>query len=400
MQKVILPNGLTILFVPKKGNSVVVEALIKVGSDNEKKDERGISHFIEHILFEGTKKRPTNHKISNDIEKLGGDLNAYTTNDRTCFYIKVLKKHFKIAIDVLLDILQNPLMDEKNMEKEKNVVIKEIEMVHDEPRFYQWDFLQKNIFEKNPAKNPVYGDKEIVKNLTREKVRTYFDQYYCPNNMIISIVGDVKNWKKLIQEKFVNPKRTVPKFKIIQEPLAKKNKIKKETRDIASTYAVMGFKTVPCNHKDSYALEIIDAILGRGQSGRMFTEIRTKKGLAYDVGTQNINEPNYGYFAIYASIDKKNIDTTKKLILQELKKLENIRENDLKEAKTFIEGQYYLEMEDAQKIADQILFWEKVKDTKLLKEFIKKIKKVTINDVKKVAKKYFNHYTFVVIQGK
>ena len=121
MKKTVLGNGLTVLYYPKKSNSVVVEVMINVGSCHEKNDERGISHFVEHILFEGTLKRPSNKEISNEIERIGGDFNAYTSTGKTCFYAKVLKKHFSIAVDVLADILQNPLLREEDIKKEKNV---------------------------------------------------------------------------------------------------------------------------------------------------------------------------------------------------------------------------------------------------------------------------------------
>ena len=196
MKKVVLPNGLTVLYYPKKGQSVVVEVLVKVGSNHEKKDERGISHFLEHILFEGTAKRPTNKEISNEIERIGGDLNAYTSTDKTCFYAKVLRKHFTIAVDVLADILQNPLLREHDIQKEKNVVLKEITMIYDDPRFYQWIVLQQNIFEKHPCRNPTYGDVKVIKKLNRERVSEFFNKYYAPNNMVISIVGEIKDWKK------------------------------------------------------------------------------------------------------------------------------------------------------------------------------------------------------------
>ena len=196
MKKKVLGNGLTVIFKEKKGSSVVVEVMIKVGSDFENAEERGISHFLEHILFEGTVKRSTNREISNEIEKIGGDFNAYTSNERTCFYVKVLKKHFPIAVDVLADILQNSVFNEKDIIKEKNVVLKEIDMVNDDPRHYQWILLQKTLFDKHPCKYPTYGDPKVIKDLTREKVIEFFEKYYVPNNMVVSIVGDVKNWNK------------------------------------------------------------------------------------------------------------------------------------------------------------------------------------------------------------
>jgi predicted Zn-dependent peptidase len=400
MKKEVLPNGLTILYEPKKGNSVVVEVMIKVGSSNELPEERGISHFLEHMFFEGTKKRPSNRQISNEIEKIGGDLNAYTSNERTCFYAKVLKKHFNIAIDILADILQNSLFETALVEKERKVILKEVDMIYDEPRFYQWELLQSTLFEKNPVKNPVYGDKIIIKKLSRSNLVNYMNKHYQPENMIISVVGDVKNWKKAIKDKFPLPKGKIVKQHITKEPASKKNKEKRVKRDIASTYAVLGFKTIPRDHKDSYVLEIIDGILGRGQSGKIFTEVRTNHGLAYDVGTQHISDTSYGYFAVYVSTDKTNLIKSKNLILKEMEKLQNVSKKDLEEAKTYVEGQSLLDLEDNQKVADQLLFWEQVKTAQLMDDFVKNTNKVTLEDVKRVAKKYFKNHTFVVLEGK
>ena len=393
MKNVKLANGLEIIYENKNNNSVVVQVMIKVGSNDEKEDERGISHFLEHILFEGTTNRSTNQEISNEIEKIGGEFNA-------CFYIKVLKKHFSNAVDILADILQNPLFNEKHISKEKNIVLKEIDMVHDEPSYYQWVLLQKNLFKKHPCKNPTYGDVNIIKSLTKKKVNAFFRKHYVPNNMVISVVGNVKNWKKEIENKFISKKEKIIKIKYAKETIAKKNEIKKEKRKIVNTYLALGFKTVPRSHNDTFVLEVINGILGRGQSGKMFNEIRSKRGLAYDVGTQNIGEVSFGYFAVYATINRKDLPLVKKIMLEEIKKLKKITKIELAEAKTFIEGNYLLSLEEPQKMADQLLYWNQVSDTKKLKSFVNNVKKVTLKDVQRTISKYFNYYTLAVIEGK
>ncbi|MBS3117153.1 insulinase family protein [Candidatus Woesearchaeota archaeon] len=400
MQKVVLANGLKIIREHKPGNIVVIEVLVNVGSNDETIAEQGISHFLEHLLFEGTTSRPTNLAISNEIESIGGDFNAYTTNERTCFYIKVLKKYYRKAVTILADILQNSLFNVEHIAREKKIILKEIDMINDEPRFYQWLFLQRNLFIKHPCRYPTYGNKEVIRAITREKIVDYFNKYYVPNNISISVVGDVSKWRKPIEERFKMKKGISPKkFKIIEQK-STKIALAKEKRKIANTYTVLGFKTIPRSHYDSCVFEIINGILGRGQSGRMFTEIRSKRGLAYDVGTQNIGEVSFGYFAVYASIDKKNIYLVRKLILKELQKLQTISEKDLQEAKDFVEGSYLLELEDAQKVADQLLFWEQVGDFKLMEDFLIKIRKVTCLDVQKAAQRYFKKYTMVVLEGK
>ena len=400
MQKVVLPNGLTVIFEYKPGASVVVEVMLKVGSDQEQAAERGIAHFLEHLLFEGTQKRPSNWQISNEIEKIGGDFNAYTTNERTCFYVKVLKKHFIKAVEVLADIVQHSLFKEEHISKEKNIVLKEIDMVFDDPKFYQWVILQKNLFVKHPCRHPTFGDKAVIRGLTRQKIISFFQKYYVPSNMVISVVGDVVGWKAAINRNFTMNGAGRRTLQQLLEPVAKKNKIVKERKNIVNTYTVLGFKTVPRSHADSYALEVINGILGRGQSGRMFTEIRSKFGLAYDVGTQCVLEASFGYFAIYATIDRKNWVLVRELIVQELQKLQHITVNDLREAQEYIEGDYLLGMEDTQKVADQLLFWEQVKDATLVNNYIHRIQKVTMADVQRVAQKYFQHYTGVILAGK
>jgi len=400
MKKVVLANGLTVLYYPKKGNSVVVEVMIKVGSCHERPDERGISHFLEHILFEGTSKRPSNKEISNEIERIGGDFNAYTSTGKTCFYAKVLKKHFSIAADVLADILQNPLLREEDIKKEKNVVLKEIAAIYDEPRYHQWILLQQNLFEKHPCKFPTYGNVKVIKYLNREKVERFFKKYYAPNNMVVSVVGDVPNWKKEVEKNFVFKRSKVTGMNFPEEPVLKKNKKVQLKKKIFNTHLVVGFKTVSRAHSDSYVLDVINGILGRGQSGKMFTEIRSKRGLAYDVGTQVLSDNNFGYFAAYAIIDKKNVELVKNLMLEEIQILRNVSEEEVQEAKDFIEGDYLLEIEDAQKVADQLLFWEQVKSAEEMDEYLHKVKKVMVNDVKRVVEKYFKHYVQVVLEGK
>ncbi|MEK6809338.1 MAG: pitrilysin family protein [Nanoarchaeota archaeon] len=400
MKKAVLSNGLTILYYPKKGNSVVVEVMINVGSCHEKDVERGISHFLEHILFEGTKKRPTNKEISNEIERIGGDFNAYTSTGKTCFYTKVLKKHFSIAVDVLADILQNPLLREEDIKKEKNVVLKEIAMIYDEPRYYQWILLQQNLFEKHPCKFPTYGDERVIKALNAKKVGDFFKKHYVPNNMVVSVVGEVPNWKKEIEKHFVLGKGKVHRLLCPMEPALKENKKVLVKKKIFNTHLVLGFKAVPRAHPDSYILDVINGVLGRGQSGKMFTEIRSKRGLAYDVGTQVLTESNFGYFAAYAIIDKKNVGLVKELMLDEIKSLKDVSAEEVKEAQDFIEGDYLLEIEDSQKVADQLLFWEQVKKAEEMEEYLSRIKKVTVNDVKRVVEKYFKHYVQVVLEGK
>ncbi|MAH33074.1 hypothetical protein CL615_01655 [archaeon] len=400
MQKYRLKNGITIIFEKNSSKSVALEVMFKVGSNDENEKVSGISHFLEHMLFEGTKKRKNNKAIANEIEKYGGEFNAYTSADRTAYFIKIINKKFDIALDILSDMVANPLFANKFIKKEKDVIQKEINMVTDDPRQHQWILFQKNLFEKHPAKNPTYGTVKTIKYLNRNIIADYFENHYSPNNMIISVVGNVDNVKNKINRYFgkLKPRKTILRKKI-REPLQAKIKKFVEKRKIFNSYMVLGYKTIPRMDKESYVLDVITSILGRGQSGWIFDEIRNKRGLAYQVSVHSEHESDYGYFAVVIGLDKKNIEKAKKLILQQFRKLGKTSNKDLEEAKMYIEGNHTLTLEDNFHAADNLAFWETIKDASLSKNYMGKIKKVNINDIKRVSRRFLNDkYTLVVVE--
>src|SRR3989338_7913528 len=398
MKKTILKNKLTLIEERKNTDSVSIVIIVKTGSNNEAKKVLGISHFIEHMLFEGTAKRENSTIIANEIEKLGGELNAYTSNERTCFYVKVPKRHFGKALDILSDIIQNPLFGKKAVEKERGIILKEINLVNDEPRFYQWILFNKALFKKFPARNPVYGNRDSVKKISRKDLLDYYKKYYVPNNIIVSVVGNVDTVKAKVGEAFKFKSKKIAKLKKVKEPLNKKI-IRKEKRKVLSSYLVLGYKTPTRKEKESYVLDVIKALLGRGQSGKIIEEIRNKRGLAYEVNVLHEAEINYGYFAVYLNTDKKNISLVVKIILDVLNSLRNVSAKELRDAKGFIEGQYILDNEDTREFADEYAYWQQVKDAGLAKDYIKNIRKVTKNDIITAAKKYLTkNYALAVVE--
>ena len=400
MKKLVLPNGLTVLYQKKKSKTVVVQALVKAGSNHEPEGERGVAHMMEHLLFEGTFKRPSGKLIANEIEKLGGDFNAYTSFNRTSYYIKVLNKHFSIAMDVLGDVLQNPLFQKKDFERERGVVLKEINMIYDDPRSYQWVLMQGKLYREHPARFPSYGSVADLKEMKVRTVRSFFEKQYVANNMILCIVGNVRDWKKVVKREFgmmrSGPVKALRYKK--EKPLRKKQSVV-EIRKTFNSHLAMGFRTVTREHKDSYVLDVIQGILGRGQSGRVFAELRGKHGLAYDVGTEHIAEEDHGYFALYASFSKENKAKAERLMRGEIKKLLSVTEDDIKEAKTYLEGEYYLGLEEPQQLADTMLFWEQVGNAHWLEKYLKEIEKVTVADVRRVVRKYLQYPTVAFITG-
>jgi predicted Zn-dependent peptidase len=396
-----LNNGMEVIYNKKDTDSVTVEIMLKVGSNYENKAISGISHMIEHLVFEATKKYPDSRELANEIEKFGGEFNAYTGEERTAYYIKILNKHFDKAIDILDQIVFSPLFRKSDIEKERSIIIDEIKMVTDQPRFHQWVFFSKNLFQKHPARNPAYGTVEAVKSIKKKDIMDYYNSYYAPNNMIVSVVGNIKNLREKLNSCFGKCKsKKIPELKKITEPKQKNPKTAVEKRKLSNSYMVFGYKTATRLEKDSYILDVIRAILGRGQSGKLFYEIRTKLGLAYEVGVHHDPSTDYGFFAVYCSTDKKNIKKIKDIIIKELN-LDYIDETMIQEAKDFIEGSFLLQNEDTHDLADQAAYWSLVGDSKGITSYIKNIKSVTKKDILTVAKKYFTkNYTLAILEQK
>ncbi len=395
-----LKNGLTLIYENKKTETVTVEVTVKVGSNYETEKISGISHFIEHMMFEGTKRRADAKEISGEIESIGGEINAYTSNERTSYYIRVPKKHVGKALDLLSDILKNSVFAPKRIEKERKIILKEINLHKDEPRYYQWVVFQKALFKKIKVRLPTAGTVKSVKGLNRKMLVDYFHKFYVANNMVVSVVGDVSNVKSKISKYFGKFKKgKVPEYEDVDEPVQTKKIVSKEKRKILNSYMVLGYKTPNRVSEDSYVLDVLKAILGKGQSGRIENVIRNKHGLAYEVGVYHEPSQKYGFFAVYLNTHKKNIDLAVKLILKEFKGLNKLGKKELEEAKGYLEGKFILDNEDTHDRADELGFWEMVSDAKDHDKYLAKIRKVSVKDVQEVAKKYFTeNYTLGIIE--
>lgn len=397
MKRFVLKNGLTVLIKQKLTNAVAVEVTVKVGSNYETAKNRGISHFLEHMLFEGTKKRNA-QQIANEIESIGGEINALTDNERTSYHIVVLHKYIERALDVLSDIIQNPIFDEKIIDKERKVVLNEIHLTTDDPKIHQWVLFQTRMYKKHNCRYPVYGTIECVSKFKKKDFLDFYSKYYVPNNMVVSLVGNVdKKILKKVGSYFTFSKKFIPKQKKIVEPKAKASNFV-EKRKLLHSYMVFGFRAVPRNHRDSFVFDVIRAVLGRGQSSKMFQEIRAKRGLAYSVGTHYESGADYGWIAVYLGTNKKNIKEVKSIIIKEFKNLKNLSDEDLKDAINYIEGDYLLSNEDNHVSADTMSVWEIMGKPYTFEDYVKNIKKVKKSDVKRIAKQYFKNPVCIVIK--
>jgi predicted Zn-dependent peptidase len=398
MRKFKLKNGLTLLFERRDTPTVTIEVSVGTGSNNEPHNVAGISHFLEHMMFEGTKTR-TAKQISELIENVGGEFNAATSNERTAYYVKLLSARFDLGLDILSDMMKNPAFDQKSLEKERKVVLEEIKMVNDQPLLYQWVLFESSIFKKHPTKNPVYGRVESVKSISRGQMLSYYRKWYCPSNITVSVVGNVSDPVGKVSRYFGDlPQARVPKLEKVIEPRDSSPTIKKEKRDINQAYLMLGFKTVPRSHNDSFILDVISAIYSKGLSGRINDEIRVKRGLAYSVGAVSESKKDYGFFVFYLNCARQNLELCKSIVLDEVRKLDNLGSREIEEAKSHILGRNSIDEEDSHRRADELAFWEFIRDAKLADSYKDKIKKVSKQDIIRVRDRFLDeNYTMVVI---
>ncbi|PLW79711.1 hypothetical protein C0585_06300 [Candidatus Woesearchaeota archaeon] len=398
IQKKVLSNGLTVVYQKQDMKSVTINVSVKAGCLYEPDEIMGVSHFLEHMLFNGTTNR-TQLQILSEVENLGGELNAATASDRTYYYVKMVKKHFDIALDVISDMIQNSNFPNELYEREKGIVLDEINMVHDTPRHQQWILFHDALFKDHPASKRVLGTEETITNLTREQLFDYYRKMYVPENMVITIVGNVENVFEKVEEKFVFTGKKPSLSKIPLQENEGSNII--ETREIQQSYMILGYSVPKRTHEDSYPLDIIKAVLGRGQSGWIFDEVRNKRGLAYDVGAYLDTSVDYGFFGVYINCHKKNFEKVKKLIFEQFERLQGLTEKELIDAKNYIEGDFILEHEDTEDEAQEISFWELCNEAEDFDKYVKRIKSVKLEEVKEIAKKYFTeNYSEAIIQQK
>lgn len=391
MKKQILNNGITLLTDKKQTNSIIIMLTMKVGSNNEPRKIMGVSHFLEHLVFDGTKKR-TAKQISRDIESVGGEVNAYTTNERTSFYVKVPAKYFDIGLDVISGCLKEPLLEPSYVEKERGIILSEHDMYLDNPMYYSIYLFMSKLFKKHNARYPVIGDKTTLAKITREDIYKYFTENYVADNLIVTLVGDIPNdGEKKIIETFKDFRTgTLKEKEYFEEPEQTEKEEYIEKRKIDHSYIILGYKVPSRNHEDSYVLDVMSVIFGGISSSRLFEEIRTKKGLGYAVMSYYEGNRDYGYFAAKITADKKNLKECEDIIIKEFEKIKDVTNEELEDAKKYYEGQYLLDNDDNFKWADTMASVEVLKDVKLLDSFLDKIRKVTKEDINRVAQKYFN----------
>ncbi len=392
-----LKNGLKLLTIPMPGvESVTVLVMVGVGSRYEEKKINGLSHFLEHMAFKGTVRRPSAFDIASLIDGIGGEFNAFTSKDHTGFYVKAAKKHLPLLIDVLSDMLLHSKFDPLEIEKEKGVIIEEINMYEDIPMRKIGDLYENLLYGDTKLGRDIAGIKEVIKSVKREDFISYMDRFYGPGNTVVAIAGGIPFKGQTL-------KGTVEKYlggwknKKVEKPdLVKENQSKPALlltyKDTQQAHLCLGVRSFPLLHPSRYASGVLTNILGGGMSSRLFIEVREKRGLAYYVRANDERYIDVGNFVVQAGVDVARIDDAVKVILNELRKIKNskINNKELNKSKENMKGKLILELEDSRSVA-ALFATSKVIEDKILtpNEIIQKVDNVTLEDLQKVAGEIF-----------
>ncbi|MDD5606376.1 MAG: pitrilysin family protein [Candidatus Pacebacteria bacterium] len=392
-QKTIFPNGLTLVKVPQKNSSTVtILILVATGSKYEIKEINGISHLLEHLIFKGTKKRPSQLLISEPLDRVGGSFNAFTSQEYTGYYAKVERSYFDLALDVISDIYLNSLFKEKDIKKEKNVIIEEINMYFDHPSYYVQNLWSELLYKDQPAGRLISGTKESVANISRKDILNYFNTQYTAKNTIIVVAGNFSNIEKKVQRAFSSIKQKKSFVKEKTRDNQKKPEIILSFRKTDQTHLCLGVRAYDIFHPQKYTLEIIASLLGGMMSSRLFLIIREKLGLAYYIKTDFSKDTDTGYVVTQAGVDNSKVKLAIQAILKEYNNIakKGISLKELQKAKDNLRGSLALGLETSH---SQAVFFglQEIIEKKILTpdQICAKINNVTRKDILKVAKDIF-----------
>jgi len=353
--RTVLDNGLRVITgTMPHSRSVSIAFLVGAGSCYESQQEAGISHFSEHLFFKGTQRRPTAKEISQDIEGTGGMINASTDKEATIFWCKVASAHFPTALDVLSDLLLNSRFDRADIEKERQVVIEEINMNLDLPQQKVGMLIDELLWPEQPLGREVAGTKETVSGINRGQMLSYIDRRYVPNNIVVSVAGNIQHEQVVAQIEALLDNWSAKEVAIqyVADDRQTHPRLRTEFKEGAQAHlclAVHGFSRC---HQQRFVLDLLNTVLGGGMSSRLFTEIREHKGLAYDIHSYVEHFLDSGSFVVYAGVDPAKVGIAVEAILGELSKLKQvISSSELTRAKELSKGRLQLRLEDSQHMA-------------------------------------------------
>ena len=390
-----LSNGLKIITAPIQNSlTTTVLVLTKTGSKYETKDINGISHFLEHLCFKGTEKRPNSRKISEELDGLGAQYNAFTGQEYTGYYAQAESRHFKKVLEIVSDIYLNATLPSEEIEKERGVIIGEIEMYEDSPQREVWDLFMNVLYGDQPAGWSIIGNRKNIRQINRSDIVDYRKKNYVASSTIVVVAGkyDEKKVISEITDKFKNISKYKKHIKKKTKDVQKKNNVLIKTKKTSQTHLILGFRAYKSDHKDNVVLSVLAGVLGGGMSSRLFHRIRDQLGAGYYIKSDLDVFTDHGFLAIYTGVDNKRVSEIIKAILVEASLVKNnlISEEELKKVKNYLIGNLFASVETSSAKA-QFYGLEEMLERKLRtpKEYANEIQAVSANDIKRVAKNIF-----------
>ena len=393
--KSILKNGLRLITVPMKDNpTITVLVMVEAGSKYETKDRSGISHFLEHMFFKGTKRRPKAIDIARELDGIGSEWNAFTSQEFTGYYAKADYRHAEVLLDVVSDIYLHQTLPKPEIEKEKGVIIEEINMYQDLPQRHVQDLFMELLYGDQPAGWNIAGSKETVRAVTREALLEYKEKNYVSGATAVVVAGNFDEEKIAVSKakRFggMNKGQKHPKTKVIEKQTEPQVLVQYKKTDQA--HLVLGVRTFDAYSSWNPTLRVLSTILGGGMSSRLFQKLREDMGVGYYVRSGNDSYTDHGFFEIATGVDHTRIDEVIRAVLSELVAVKRglVPPEELKKAKDYVTGNMFLSLESSDSIADFYGYQEVVKrELKTPLEIAELIQKVSAEDIEKVADKIF-----------
>jgi predicted Zn-dependent peptidase len=392
-----LPNGLKVIFLKNKQNTITLNLNVLVGSVNETKKTNGISHFVEHMVFQGTKYFSSNEIIEKLNQIPDSYYNGSTSLKRTSFTLTGSKKYFKDLMNILSQIIQYPLFNQKEIERERKVILDEFNRYQDDNLYIFYNRMHQEMFKNSPLGKSVLGTKKNIKNFNRNQLIRFFNKYYTPNNMILVISGNLENPFLTVKEYFNKPRKKLVSKKIKTLKNISKNKTIKINKNLKTKNIALGFLGSKSESKDNLILELIEHIITANNKYNITNNLRQKHGFSYAVNTSYHTYKENGLFIINTTYSYNDINKVKKLLIDQIKELKNISSKELNQIINKVNKFYNKIDQYPSLLSEKVLRKEAYGYKKIYNERIPEIKQITNKDVSRVINKYFNKYITIVI---
>jgi predicted Zn-dependent peptidase len=400
IRRQVLPNGLTILTEEMPHiRSVSIGVWIKTGSRNETAELNGISHFVEHMLFKGTQTRPA-EQIAREVDSIGGNMDAFTAKECICFDVKVLDEHLPVAWDILSDLVLHPTFDQRELTRERGVILEEIKMDEDNPDYLVHEIFTQNFWKDHPIGKPILGTKETVRRFEQTTLFDYYQRFFIPNNMILAVAGNMNHERvvELVTQRFL-ALPTGPNGFYQTAPKTQSRIIMRNKKALEQVQLCIGVPSLSIGHEKRFASYILNTLLGGGMSSRLFQSVRERQGLAYAIYSELNPFRDTGCLSVYAGTSREAATKVVQSVVAEFRRLkeEAISEDELRRSKDQLKGNLMLSLESStarmSNLARQEMYFDRFYS---MDEIIDRVEGVTAEDVMELAQSCFRTESIAV----